>query len=178
MNNIQSLEELIENLDHSDPSNQSTIIKQMDIPISDFEAYASWDKKGYTRNCINRTKKYELILLCWKKGDATPIHGHDGKKCWVYQIKGQMTEVRYEKNESSDLVETNRMQLNPGKLTFMNGAMGYHKLNNNTNGRAMTLHVYVSPITSCEVFNAKEETFERKELVYDTMDGMAFAKAL
>ena len=68
------------------------------------------------------------------------------------------------------------MQLSPGKLTFMNSTMGYHKLNNDTNGRAMTLHIYVSPITSCEVFNDQKKDFEFKELEYDTINGIALTE--
>ena len=144
MEAIKSIEELIEKLDHSDISNQGEILKNTNIPLSDFEAYASWDKNTYTRNCIYRTDEYEMILLCWKKGDETPIHGHDDQNCWVYQLEGKLTEIRYEKTESGNLTETNRLQLLPGKLTFMNAAMGYHKLNNDNDLRAMTLHVYVS----------------------------------
>ncbi|MFT5648489.1 MAG: cysteine dioxygenase [Aureispira sp.] len=177
MDSVESLEDLIECLNHSEPSNQGKILKQMNIPISDFEAYASWAKKGYTRNCINRTKEYELILLCWKKGDITPIHGHDGQKCWVYQIEGDITEIRYKKNEADDLIETNKQQLSPGGLTFMNEAMGYHRLINNTDGRAMTLHVYVSPITSCEIFNDEKNDFILKDLQYDTVHQIALAEA-
>lgn len=176
MDSVESLEDLIECLNHSEPSNQGTILKKMNIPISDFEAYASWDKKGYTRNCIHRTNEYELILLCWKKGDTTPIHGHDGQKCWVSQIKGKITEIRYKKNESDDLVETNKQQLSPGGLTFMNEAMGYHRLINDTDGRAMTLHVYVSPITSCEIFSTEKDDFILKELQYDTVHQIALAE--
>jgi len=169
MDSAQSLKELIECLNYSEPSNQGKILKQMNIPISDFEAYASWDENGYTRNCINRTDEYELILLCWSKGNTTPIHGHDGQKCWVCQLDGNITEFRYKKNESGALVETNRMQMGPGKLSFMNEEMGYHKLMNDTDGRAMTLHVYVSPITSCEVFNTEKNDFVVKEMEYDTV---------
>ena len=177
MEAIKSIEELIEKLDHSDISNQGEILKNTNIPLSDFEAYASWDKNTYTRNCIYRTDEYEMILLCWKKGDETPIHGHDDQNCWVYQLEGKLTEIRYEKTESGNLTETNRLQLLPGKLTFMNAAMGYHKLNNDNDLRAMTLHVYVSPIISCEVFNDSTSAFEVKEMKYDTLNGQAFTGA-
>ena len=176
MDSVESLEELIEKLDHSDSFNLGKVIKQMNIPLSDFETFASWDKEGYTRNCIRRTNEYELILLCWKKGDATPIHGHGGQRCWVYQIEGQLTEIRYDKNDSGHLIEIDRKLLTPGNLTFMNNSMGYHKLNNETNGRAMTLHIYVSPITSCKVFNDNKKDFELKEMEYDTINGIALAE--
>jgi len=176
MHIVKSLETLIQKLKQSDTSNHGKIIRNINIPLSDFEAYASWNDEGYTRNCICRTKECELILLCWNKGAATPIHGHDGQKCWVYQIEGQMTEVRYEKFESGDLFETNRMQLNPGKITFMNNAMGYHELINDTDGRAMTLHAYILPIDSCEVYCEEEEGFKSKDMEYDTVEGNTLAE--
>ena len=94
MDTIKSLEELIDRFDHSDPSSHGKVLKKMNIPISDFEAFESWDKKSYTRNCIFRTNECELILICWKKGDKTLIHEHDGQKCWVYPLKGDITETR------------------------------------------------------------------------------------
>lgn len=166
---IESLENLIHKLNTSETIDHSKIIKEINIPIRDFEALASWDDNCYTRNCIHRSDQYELILLCWNKGSTTPIHGHDGQKCWVYQIKGQLTEVRYDKLDSGDLVETNRMNLVPGKLSFMNNAMGYHQLMNTSDGRAMTLHAYVLPINSCEVYCDDKQDFEDKELEYDTI---------
>jgi cysteine dioxygenase len=176
MNSIESLEELIEKLDQSDSYKLGRIIKQISIPITNFEAYASWNNNAYTRNCIKRTNEYELILLCWNKGDATPIHGHGGQNCWVYQIEGQMTEVRYERIGRGKLIEKDRIQLDPGMLTFMNNAMGYHKLSNDSFYRAMSLHLYVSPITSCEVFNDRDETFGVIELEYDTINGNALTE--
>lgn len=167
---VESLEALIQKLNQSDTSDHGKIIKQINIPISDFEAYASWSGDGYTRNSIHRNDDYELILLCWNKGDSTPIHGHDGQNCWVYQIEGQISEIRYEKFDNGNLLETNRMQMSPGKLSFMNNAMGYHKLKNDTVGRAMTLHAYVLPIDRCEYYCDDEKAFKSKELEYDTVE--------
>lgn len=172
----QSLNVLITNLNHSANSNHGKILKEMNVSTEDFEYYASWEKGGYTRNCICRTDEYELILLCWDKNVETAIHDHDGQNCWVYQVDGQVSEVRYEQNEMDDLIEVNRVQLSPGKLTYMNKSMGFHKLVNDIDGRAMTLHVYVSPISSCQVFCDEKEGFELKELEYDTIHENAIAE--
>lgn len=171
MNSVDSLEGLIKILNDAETSNHGKIIKEINIPISEFESYASWEEDGYTRNCIYRSDDYELILLCWDKGASTPIHGHDGQKCWVYQIEGEISEIRYEKFNSGDLFETNRIQLDLGKLTFMNNSMGYHKLSNGNERRAMTLHAYVLPITSCEYYCDDKGDFQTKNLEYDTIEG-------
>ena len=169
MDVITTLETLIEKLNQSNTSNHGKILKQINIPLSDFEAFATWDQDGYTRNCVYRNDAYELILLCWNKGDATPIHSHDGQNCWIYQIDGELSEIRYEKFDNGDIIETNRTILTEGKLSFMNKKMGYHQLNNVTEGRAMTLHAYVLPINSCEYFCEEAQVFKTKKLKYDSI---------
>ena len=36
---------------------------------------------GYQRNVIKRTDHYELVAICWKPGQITPIHDHRGSDC-------------------------------------------------------------------------------------------------
>ena len=112
----------------------------------------------------------ELILLCWNKKQETPIHEHGGQKCWVYQVDGEVEEKRYQNDESGDLNVTLKINLTAGSVTYMDDEMGYHELINSENKRAMTLHIYVSPIDSCEVFCDKKEEFITKELEYDTFE--------
>ena len=168
MQTINSLLEFIKKLDESEIKTFPKIIKSLNIPFSEFEKYATWKKDRYTRNCIKRTAVYELILLCWNEKQGTPIHEHGGQKCWVYQINGEVAEYRYQKNEQGELSETSMKKLTKGNMTYMDDKMGYHALKNIENKRSMTLHIYVSPIDSCEVFCDEQEAFFTKELVYDS----------
>ncbi|MBL4592711.1 MAG: cysteine dioxygenase family protein [Flavobacteriales bacterium] len=173
MDKITSLNGLIETLKQSEAKDYVKIAQGMNIPVSDFDAYAHYKKDSYARNCIVKTAAFELILICWKKGDITPIHGHDNQNCWVYQVCGNITEMRYEKDNEGKLIECNNMQLEPGVLTYMHDSMGYHLLENHTHQNSMTLHLYMNPIDSCEVFNKTNNCFEKKELEFYTIDGNA-----
>ena len=145
------------------------IIKTIDIPFSEFEKYATWNKDRYTRNCIIRTNNFELILLCWNKNQETPIHEHGGQKCWVYQVNGKVAEYRYQKNDAGILTEISKTHLTSGNVTYMDNRMGYHALKNMDDQRCMTLHIYVLPIDSCEVFRKKQGDFIIKKLEYDSV---------
>ena len=171
MDEIKSLNTLIETLKQSDPSNYVKIAKSINISPSEFSPYCHFKEDGYARNCIIKTEAFELILICWKKGDFTPIHGHDNKQCWVYQVAGEMREIRYEQNESEDLIETNRMDIPPGKLTYMQDSMGYHTLENASEENAMSLHLYMKPVESCQVFNEENNCFEEMELTFHSIKG-------
>jgi len=168
MSLITSVEELIDQLQNEIPKNYPKIIKKINIPEDAFRSFATWNDDRYTRNCLGRTKDFELILLCWNKGDVTPAHDHGGQKCWVYQVDGNVSELRFEKDDSDELQETSHLLLSPGNLTYMDDRMGYHSLKNETDGRAMTLHLYVEPINSCGVYNEEKAVFESKKMVYDT----------
>ena len=95
MKRIESIGELINELNANEPEAFVKIARRMSIPVSDFRRYAFWKPNDYTRNCIERTSKYELILLCWAPGCETSIHGHNEQRCWVHQVEGSMVETRY-----------------------------------------------------------------------------------
>lgn len=166
---IRTISELIERLEETDHEQHKKVISSMDIPKEEFMPFAYWKEKGYARNCIKRTKDYELLLLCWNPGDKTPVHGHDGQDCWVYLVDGEMTEIRYQADEEENLTKTHTETLTGRRLTYMRDEMGYHMIKNNSNQRAMTLHIYALPIDECEVFDESKETFVEKEMQYDSV---------
>jgi cysteine dioxygenase len=165
---ITSIKKLIESFDDAEPSEQAGVLKRMDIEISEFEKYATWIEADYSRNCIIRKEGFEIILICWDEESTTPIHDHDGQDCWVLQISGSIIEKRYQETEDGFTI-THEANLKEGNLSYMNDRMGYHTLGNNSNSRAMTLHVYANPIEKCKVYNEEKSQFEVKELVYDTV---------
>jgi len=172
---IQHLSTLIQKLEDTEEEEHKKIISSMDIPKEEFLPYAFWKDEGYARNCIKRTKDYELLLLCWNPGDKTPVHGHDGQDCWVYLVDGEMEEIRYRADEEDNLTKTHVEKLTGHRLTYMRDEMGYHMIKNNSENRAITLHIYALPIDECEVFDENKETFVDKEMEYDTVTGEKIA---
>lgn len=169
MTEIKTIEELIEQFDKADFSAQKSALKRINIPTAEFEEYATWEDGSYTRNCIARKDGFEFILLCWAKDAGSPIHGHDGQHCWVYQVCGTVNEKRFDYNNGV-FIETNNANLGEGDITYMHDRMGYHSIQNITNSGAMTLHIYANPIDRCEVYNEEKGMFEIVEMEYDTID--------
>ena len=171
MNLIKDIDTFLNALAECSALEMVHVLNRMNIPVSQFNEYATWQEGKYTRNCLARNEKMEIILLCWDANAKTPIHDHGGQECWVYQVDGELTEVRYRDNEESAPQETSRQVLGPGSYTYMQDNMGYHELCNDPNRRGMTLHIYASPIDACLVYNFEEKRFDRKEMTYDTMLG-------
>ena len=166
MSSIKSLEQLINHFEDEPPSRRAKILGEVQIPISDFMKYAAWKEDCYTRNCIARTEEFEFILICWDLNASTPIHGHDDKDCWVYQIDGELTEkILLESDQGFELKESNTIQ--KGMVSYMHDKMGYHALENKSYSRAMSLHIYAEPIDKCKVYCEETRKFKTLEMSYD-----------
>jgi cysteine dioxygenase len=165
----QSLDDLITALLEGDRATYNQIIHSIKFSSNAFDKYVSWSNECYTRNCIIYTEKFELILICWCKGHSTPIHDHDGEECWVKVIKGEFKETIYKENESGalDIVKTIISKQN--QVTYMKDFMGFHSLENLSDNKSMSLHLYAKPIRKCRIFDAELNTFVLKELEYDTI---------
>lgn len=163
-----SLEKFISLLKDNTHPALEFLLSQLVVSKDDIDSYSSWSEENYTRNCIYLNEKVEIIVLCWKPGQGTSIHNHQGQKCWVYQVYGQIEEQRYDPNENQDPVATNKTIVEAGALCYIDDNMGYHTLKNNSDENAVTLHFYAKPFKSCKVFDEAKHQYIKKELTYDT----------
>ena len=176
---ITTIQRLIEELNQIEKEEDyKKAVKRLKIPVEEYEPYVFFSKKHYTRNCIVRNENYELILICWEKGQKTPVHCHNNQECWIYVVKGEFVEQRYVKsNKPFQEIEAERkMQLKKGEISYMNDNMGFHSLLNTNDGSSMSLHLYINPIDECSVFNRENGKFERKELEYYSYQGKSLQK--
>jgi cysteine dioxygenase len=144
------------------------LLSQLVVSKDDIDSYSSWSEENYTRNCIYLNEEVEIIVLCWKPGQGTPIHNHQGQKCWVYQVYGEIEEQRYEPNENQVPLATTKDIVQAGALSYIDDSMGYHTIKNVSNENAVTLHFYAEPFNACKVFDVKKQQYVKKELSYDT----------
>lgn len=165
---LQSLNDLITALLEGETTTYNRIIHSIKIPLNAYEKYASWSKECYTRNCIVNNEKFELILLCWCEGHRTSIHDHGGEECWVKVIEGELKETIYKQNEVGELNIVKTAISKSNEVTYMKDIMGFHRLENLSNKRSLSLHLYAKAIRKCKSFDEKSGTFVNKDLSYDT----------
>jgi len=167
---ITTVQQLVEELDDiEDHEKYGNIAKRIDIEQADFALFESWKADTYSRNCIRRTVDYELLLLCWEAGQETPIHCHNEQECWVYVVEGELVEQRFDHElKKIDVTGIESTSLIQKEKSYMNDYLGYHSLANNSNQRAISLHLYAKPIERCRVYDKEEKCFNWVELEYHT----------
>jgi cysteine dioxygenase len=165
----QSLAELVTILSKEEREKYSDIFSSIELSRSAFKDCSSWSNDSYTRNCIVENEKFELILLCWEIGQITPIHDHGGEECWVKIIEGEFRETIYKVDEAGELNTVKSTISKTGDISYMVDFMGCHRLENLSDSRSMTLHLYAKPIRKCNTFDESSRKFVNKDLIYCTV---------
>ena len=166
---FESVNELVSALSEGERPKYAEILRSFNLTSSDLECFASWSSKSYTRNCLEDNEGFELILICWEKGQITPIHDHGGEECWVKVMEGDIQETIYKIDDNGALNSGKTRVSKTGDISYMIDFMGYHRLENLSDKRSMSLHVYAKPIRNCQCFDDNSKTFVRKKLKYSTV---------
>jgi cysteine dioxygenase len=94
----------------------------------------------YSRNLLAYGPQFYALVLCWKPGQASPIHDHKGASCGVRVIEGVATETSFAR-EKGRLVEKSVTTMSAGEVC---GSFDedIHEIRNNGDGNLVTLHIY------------------------------------
>lgn len=144
-----------------------SVIERAALSVADIDQYCRWDTKRYTRNCLMRTPNYELLLLCWEKGQYTAIHDHNDQECWMCVVDGEITEERYTlSDDRTSLKKVGVENCLPRGVVHINDSQALHRLINNAPGRTITMHLYAKPIETCLVFDQTTAQATVRNLYY------------
>jgi cysteine dioxygenase len=111
-------------------------------------------KEGtYARHRVFLCDHAELLVLCWRPGQRTPIHDHDGSFGAVRVLRGVMWETLFEMDEARGLRYKSAREWMPGHVTGAD-VPDIHQLGNPdvSDLDLVTLHLYAPPLTSLNVF--------------------------
>ena len=110
----------------------------------------------YTRTCVYADKRFEVLLLDWSPGSATPIHDHGGEH-WFVVLKGRLRVDDFARTDACDvpgralLAQGESRELSPGGLDLRSGPHDIHRVT--ADDRAVTPHVYARPLQSFLVYD-------------------------
>lgn len=145
------------------------------------ESLAPWiafDGARYTRTRLHRSDAFELLLLCWERGQATPVHDHDGQAGWFTVLEGALGVQEFDREGgpsdlrtlaareetaagSLRLHEGTRYVVEAGRsVAEAKGPETIHRVGP-VGGRALSLHLYAGPLDSFLVFDAARGSAKR-----------------
>ncbi len=170
------------------------------VQISDasLSPYVVFDDSFYTRNLVYRDELFEVMTICWKPGQKTAVHTHNGQLCWMMMQSGVLEVVDYKwlgcdhpeyQNvvgldclAGSDHIKLDRLHetvaTTGGPVLTADKLQTIHQLFNCGEDRdpAVSIHVYSRPIDSCVAFDMDGQRCYRRQLDYFSEYGQIAAK--
>jgi cysteine dioxygenase len=129
----------------------------LDIRREDLAGWIDFSEVGYRRVLIHRTSLFEVLLLCWRSGQRSPIHDHAGSTCGVRVIAGTATETVYAASPCGRLYPVRTKRLAAGSVCVNHDAEIHQLANLARPGEDLiTLHIYSPPLAGVRTYSISE----------------------
>ena len=130
-------------------------LSSLDVNVQALEDCIGYSDDGYQRNVIKRTEHYELVAICWKPGQDTPIHDHVGSDCAFLIASGASTETIYKTNEDGLAYPVSDRRYMPGEVCAA-AEPDIHRVSNDESTNLINLHVYTPPLSEFKIYAPAE----------------------
>lgn len=158
------------------------------ITDSSLAPYVFYDDAFYTRNLIYRDDLFEVMTICWRPGQKTAVHTHNGQLCWMIMQRGDLGVVDYKwlgcdhpenqnvvgidciaGSDHTTLEVIREVEASAGgPVVTADKLQTIHRLRNlsETAESAVSIHVYSRPFDSCVAFDMETQHCYRRQLSY------------
>ena len=123
------------------------LVERTTIRAEEVQPYLGFKAGNYSRHRVMKNEFVEMLVLCWKPGQRTPIHDHNGSHGAVFVQEGILWETIFDYDTEHGLGYQSHRELRAGGLTGSEDP-DIHQLGNpDVSGRDLiTIHIYAPPL--------------------------------
>jgi cysteine dioxygenase len=135
------------------------LLAHAEIDPAELAEHVRFSAQGYTRNLVRTGPWYDLLVLCWKNGQRSPIHDHVGSSCAVRVLRGVLTETAFVFAPHGRVKAMGSRDLATG-ATCGGQDFDVHQVSNLQDGDAdlVTLHIYSPPLRRMGTYSLTDDT--------------------
>ena len=122
------------------------LLREADVDREDMVVACKFSEVNYARNILAKSPWYQLIVICWREGQASPIHDHGESACGVRVVDGTATELRYEKVDDGSVRMRSQGEFSPGDVCVTSTDQIHVIRNEAGRDDLITLHLYSPPL--------------------------------
>jgi cysteine dioxygenase len=128
-------------------------LEQVQVERAELRPHIGFKMGTYARHRVFRNEFVEMLVLCWRPGQLTPIHDHNGSWGAVRVFEGVMWETTFVLEETRGLAYQAAREWTKGQLTGAT-VSDIHQLGNpEVSGQDLiTLHLYAPPLGSINTY--------------------------
>ena len=137
------------------------LVERTTVAAVELQPFLGFKAGNYCRHRVMRNDFVEMLVLCWKPGQRTPIHDHNGSHGAVFVHAGIMWETTFEYDAETGLGYKAHRELRAGGLT---GAElpDIHQIGNpDVSGQDLiTIHIYAPPLGVLKTYKLGSSTID------------------
>jgi cysteine dioxygenase len=149
------------------------------VDVDSIAPFFHWSDKFYTRNLIYKDARFELMILCWNKGQVSRVHNHADQMCWMTVPIGRLHGQNFRAVEMDEekrlcrLEETDCFDLSDCLAAKVELEEPIHQILNlpEFDERAVSLHIYSKPFDKCLSYCRETNRFSEVSLFYTSING-------
>lgn len=162
------------------------LCQDTDLDDSSLAPYVHWNDALYTRNLIYRDDLFEVMAVCWQKGQKTVLHTHNGQLGWMMVNRGiaEVTNFKWQGCNAPEgqnvagldcLAGASEIQLSRenvetcargGWVNAIDRVRTIHQVAVVGEEPVVSVHIYSRPIDSCVAFDLETPRCYRRQLRY------------
>lgn len=168
----------------------AAVMNDLTLDEKTIRPYVRFAGDHYTRNLVHRDAHFDIMVLCWKPGQGTPIHTHNGQLGWAFTTRGALDCVEYrymgcDRPENQNVAGIDclaggmQVKLDRTESTLCTPGGAVNRVTKQVTIHSLTvpkdckedvvsLHVYSLPFDSCVTFDVALGQCRRKELAFDS----------
>ena len=122
-------------------------MREVEVDEDDLRPHLGFKAGGYSRHRVTLSNYAELLVLCWRPGQRTPIHDHNGSFGAVRVCQGIMWETVFSRDDELKLRYQSGREWHPADVTGAD-IPDIHQIGNpDVSGvDLVTLHLYAPPL--------------------------------
>ncbi|GAB5371008.1 hypothetical protein AAMO2058_001542000 [Amorphochlora amoebiformis] len=150
------------------------MLSSVRINPKEWEQYTHFVGGRYTRTLVGFDQSFCILLLCWEKGQESPIHCHANSSCWVKVLDGQLQESIFDfpSGKGKPLRLKQQEIFSPNQATYIDNSHGVHRMGNaRSDTPCVSLHIYSPPYSQCNIYDrvTGESKLVSLGSIYDTI---------
>jgi cysteine dioxygenase len=122
------------------------LLREADVERDDMVEACKFSTQHYARNQLAKSPWYQLLVICWRGGQSSPIHDHFGSACGVRVVDGVATETLFEESTPGHVRPLRQMQHVRGEVCVTSDSDIHLITNDQADQDLITLHLYSPPL--------------------------------
>ena len=137
------------------------LMERTKISSDELRPYLGFKTGNYSRHRVMKNEFLEMLVLCWKPGQRTPIHDHNGSHGAVFVHEGILWETTFNYDPEDGLGYKAHHELRTGGLTGSE-LPDIHQIGNpDVSGQDLiTIHIYAPPLGVLKTYKLGSSTID------------------